>query len=164
MQGHYNAAGAGYGDPHASAAVIADAVTLLSAAWNDWNSLDLPHDPADALPTYYRFAVGAGTSLSYAQPGGTPTDFGTDGGVQNLLRLLEDWTGDTLYYRGSLAPLWVSRQGRGSYKCCTNVFRPPTTLAFEHDADFLALATQPPGTPTLSDVNITGFRQILTTQ
>ena len=165
VQGYYNANASGFGDPHASAAIIADAVTLLSIAWNDWNSLDLPHDPPDALPTYYRFAVAAGTSRSYARPGGTPTDFGTDGGVQNLMRLLEDWTGDTLYYRGSLAPLWFSRQARGSYKCCTNnVFVPPTTLVFEHDADFLSMTKQPPGTPYISDINITGFRQILGAQ
>ena len=162
VQSHYNANAGGFGDPHASAAVIADAVTLLSTAWNDWRSLDLPHDPADAATTYYRFAVAAGTSLSYAQPGGTPTHFGTDGGVQNLMRLLEDWTGDTLFYRGSLAPLWISRQARGSYKCCANVFQPPTTL--EHDADFLDMALQPPSTPHVTDVNITGFRQILTAQ
>ena len=164
VQGHYNADASGFGDPHASAAVIADAVTLLSTAWDDWNSLDLPYSPANAAPTYYRFAVATGTSLSYDQPGGTPTDFGTDGGVQNLMRLLEDWTGDTLYYRGSLAPLWVSRQARGSYKCCLNVFKQPTTLAFEHDTDFLDMTKQPPGTPYISDVNITGFRQILRAQ
>jgi hypothetical protein len=164
VQGHYNADASGFGDPHTQAAVIADAVTLLSTAWNDWNSLDLPHDPADALPTYYRFAVATGTSLSYAQPGGTPTHFGTDGGMQNLLRLLEDWNGDTLYYRGSLAALWISRQARGSYKCCANVFVPPTALVFEHDTDFLDMTKQPPGTPYISDVNITGFRQILKPQ
>lgn len=164
VQGHYNADAGGFGDPHTSAAVIADAVTLLSTAWNDWNSLDFPHDPADAATTYYRFAVATGTSLSYPQPGGTPSDFGTDGGVQNLARLLEDWTGDTLYYRGSLAPLWISRQARGSYKCCTNVFVPPAALAFEHDADFLNMTLQPPRTPYTTDVNITGFRQIFRAQ
>ena len=150
VQGYYNANASGFGDPHASAAIIADAVTLLSIAWNDWNSLDYPHDPPDALPTYYRFTVATGTSRSYARPGGTPIDFGTDGGVQNLLRLLEDWTGDTLYHLGSLAPLWISRQARGSYKCCINVFVPPATLAFEHDSDFLDMTKQPPGTPYIS--------------
>jgi len=92
------------------------------------------------------------------------TNFNLDGGVQNLMRLLEDWSGDTLYYRGSLAPLWASRQARGSFKCCTNVFVPPTTLAFEHDTDFLDMSLVPPGTPRISDVNITGFRQILQTR
>jgi hypothetical protein len=164
VQGHYNANGGGFGDPHASAAIIGDAVTLLSTAWNDWDSLDLPHRPAPAAPTYYRFGVATGTSLSYPKPGATPIAFGTDGGVQNLMRLLEDWSGDTLYYRGSLAPLWASRQARGSFKCCTNVFVPPTTLAFEHDTDFLDMSLVPPGTPRISDVNITGFRQILQTR
>lgn len=161
VQGHYNANTGGFGDPHTSAAIIGDAVTLLSTAWNDWDSLDLPHRPAPAAPTYYRFGVATGTSLSYTKPGATPITFGTDGGVHNLMRLLEDWSGDTLYYRGSLAPLWTSRQARGSFKCCTNVFVPPTTLAFEHDTDFLDMSLLPPGTPRISDVNITGFRQIL---
>ena len=164
VQGHYNANDGGFGNPHTQAAVIADAVTLLSTAWNDWFSLSSPHFPQAAAPTYYRFAVAAGTSLSYDRPGGTPTDFGTDGGVQNLMRLLEDWTGDTLYYRGSLAPLWISRQARGSFKCCSNVFTPPTTLVFEHDTDFLDMTKQPPATPHITDVNITGFRQIFSTQ
>ena len=164
VEDHYNATASGFGDPHAKAAVIADAVTLLSTAWTDWNSLDLPHAPAAAATTYFRFAVAAGTSLSYAQPGGTPSRFGTDGGVQNLMRLLEDWTGETLYYRGALAPVWTSRQARGSYKCCTNVFVPPTTLAFEHDADLVDMAKQPPGAPYTSDINITVFRQLLRAQ
>jgi hypothetical protein len=164
VQGHYNANDGGFGDPHTQAAVIADAVTLLSTAWNDWFSLSSPHFPQTAAPTYYRFAVAAGTSLSYDRPAGTPTDFGTDGGVQNLMRLLEDWTGDTLYYRGSLAPLWISRQARGSFKCCRNVFKPPTTLVFEHDTDFLDMRKQPPATPHITDVNITGFRQIFSTR
>jgi hypothetical protein len=164
VEGHYNANASGFQDPHVSAAVIADAVTLLSTAWNDWNSLDGPHDPADAAPTYYRLAVATGTSLTYPQPSGTPIHFGTDGSLENLMRLLENWTGDTLFYRGALAPLWTSRQARGSYKCCTNVFLPPTTLAFEHDTDFLNMSLLPPATPVITDVNITGFRQILRAQ
>ncbi len=81
--------------PHASAAITGDAVTLLSTAWNDWDSLDLLHRPAPAAPSYFRFAVATGTSRNYARPGATPITFGTDGGVQNLTRLLEDWSGDT---------------------------------------------------------------------
>ena len=164
VQGHYNANAAGFGDPHASAAIIADAVTLLSTAWVDWWSLGASYVTQAAAPTYYRFAVATGTSLSYDNPGVAQTDFGTDGGVHNLLRLLENWAGQTLSYRGSLAPLWISRQVRGSYKCCTNVFQPPGTLVFDHDPDFLDMTKQPPATPYISDVNLTGFRQILRAQ
>jgi len=164
VQGPYNADASGYGDPHAPAAIIADAVTLLSSAWDDWNTLNSAHVPPAAATTYYRFAVATGTSLNFPQPGDA-NGFGTDGGLHNLLRLLEDWTGQTLGYRGSLAPLWTSRQARGTYKCCGgNVFVPPSALAFEHDADLLDLASQPPAAPETTDVNITGFRQLLGTQ
>ena len=162
--GHYNASAAGFGDPHTSAAIIADAITLLSTAWDDWISLNTPHSPPAAATTYYRFAAATGTSLSFSDPG-SATGFGTDGGLQNLLRLVENWSGQTLAYRGSLAPLWISRQARGTYKCCGgNVFVAPSTLDFQHDADFLNLTTQPPATPQITDVNITGFRQILQAQ
>ncbi|MFQ5929834.1 MAG: pilus assembly PilX N-terminal domain-containing protein, partial [Acidobacteriota bacterium] len=38
VKGNYNADDAGYGDPHASAAVIADAASFLSKNWQDWHS------------------------------------------------------------------------------------------------------------------------------
>ena len=86
---------------------------------------------------------------------------GTDGGIPNFLRFLEWWVGHDLYYRGSLAVLFTSRQGRGTFKCCTNVYSAPTRN-FEHDADFLDLSLMPPRTPYLIDVNITGFINVIT--
>ena len=161
IQGDYNAS-AGFGDPHAAAAVIADAVTLLSNNWNDWNSIDHPNDPwsRNATDTWYRAAIGTGTVLNFPRPTGTPSDFGTDGGVQNLLRFLERWSGDQLWYRGSLAVLFTSRQANGTYKCCNNVYHGPTRN-FQHDTDFLDLNLLPPATPDLTDVNITGFTQVI---
>ena len=163
VQGDYNAgAGQAFGDPHVPAAIIADAVTLLSNNWSDWNSHDHPHGPQErmATETWYRVAIGTGTSLNFPQPSGTPTDFGTDGGIPNVLRFLEHWTGTTINYRGSLGVLFTSRQGVGTFKCCTNVYSPPTRN-FTHDNDFFDLSLLPPHTPFLTDVNITGFQHVI---
>ena len=45
VQGDYNADGA-FGDPHVPAAIIADSVTFLSNAWEDWRSFTNPTDPS----------------------------------------------------------------------------------------------------------------------
>ena len=164
LQGDYNAgAGQAFGGPHVPAAIIADAVTALSNNWSEWDIHDHPHRPRNrsATDTWYRVAIGTGTSLNVPQPFGTPTDFGTDGGIPNVLRFLEDWGGTTVNYRGSLAVLFTSRQAVGTFKCCTNAYYVPT-LSFSHDTDFLDLSLLPPHTPYLAnDVNITGFQHVI---
>ena len=162
VQGDYNAgAGQTFGGTHVPAAIIADAVTLLSNNWSDWNSHDHPHRTGSrpATETWYRLAVGTGTSLNFPRPAGA-AEFGTDGGIPNVLRLLEDWTGTTINYRGSLGVLFTSRQGVGTFKCCTNVYSAPTRN-FTHDTDFFDLSLLPPHTPFLTDVNITGFQHVI---
>ena len=46
VQGDFNAsAGAGgFVEPNAATAIIADGVTLLSNSWNNWDSLQSPHN------------------------------------------------------------------------------------------------------------------------
>src|SRR5262245_58411302 len=42
VKGNYNANNSGFGDPHAAASVIADAVITLSNSWTDLNSFNNP--------------------------------------------------------------------------------------------------------------------------
>jgi hypothetical protein len=107
-------------------------------------------------------AVAAGKTLSFTKPtwNGAANDFGTDGGVHNFLRYLEDWNGQTLNYRGSIVSLYTSRQAIGTYKCCTIVYTPPVR-AYNFDTNFLTPSLLPPGTPMFRDVNTLTFRQIL---
>jgi Tfp pilus assembly protein PilX len=108
--GNYNASAAGWDNPpppsvtpqpgqvnypHASAAAIADTVTLLSNAWLDLNSFATPGSTTGnrnkspkisgriATDTYYRLAIASGKNVDFTQPayssggspiGGTPTD------------------------------------------------------------------------------------------
>jgi len=162
IQGDFNYGGS-FNGPHVAAAVIADAFTFLSNNWNDINSFRSPYDNSGRVgsTTWYRLAVAAGKGISFPQPAyAAPQDFGTDGGVHNFLRYLEDWGSATLNYRGSVVSLYYNRQAVGLYKCCTTVYSPPTR-AYNFDTDFLQPNLLPPRTPMFRDVNTTGFSQLI---
>jgi hypothetical protein len=139
--------------PHAAAAIIADAVTLLSSNWSDLNSMQnsLSRGNRKAATTYYRMAIAGGKNMNFQQPAGTGADFGTDGGVHNFLRYIEDWGGSTLSYRGSLVSLYYSQYATGTFKCCNLVYNPPNRNYY-FDTEFLNPSNLPPGTPMLQDV------------
>jgi len=141
---------------HSAAAVIADSVILLSNGWTDLNSMQnalvLNNRPATA--TYYRLAIAGGKNVNFPQPAagnGIGADFGTDGGVHNFLRLVENWGGIGLHYRGSLVSLYYSQYNTGTFKCCTLVYNAPNRNFF-FDSAFLDPTKLPPGTPMLQDV------------
>lgn len=146
---------------HVPAAVMADAVTLLSSNWNDAESFAYPDSPGSrpAASTAYRMAVLGGANASFLRTNGsTAHDFGTDGGVHNFLRFLESWSGQTVAYDGSLVEMFHSVQATGVYKCCTVVYSAPTR-AYQFDTDFNSITTLPPGTPRFTDVNDLSFQQ-----
>jgi hypothetical protein len=161
--GNYNANAGGFGDPHAAAAVMADTVTLLSNNWQDTSSFTSPATVAgrNAATSYYRLAIASGKNINFPQPAfaGVPQDFGTDGGVHNFLRYLENWGGQTLNYEGSMVSLFYSQYATGVFKCCGTVYSPPTR-AYAFDTDFLDLSKLPPGTPRFRDVVNVGFQQV----
>jgi hypothetical protein len=169
IHGDWNASG-GFTDidGHRATAVIADAVTLLTNAWND----DASFGDNGALTaaytlgnrtrsgqSYYRLAIIGGKNVPFQKPGvgGVPQDFGTDGGAHNFLRMLESG-GGTVNYRGSIATFFYSRQAVGVYKCCATVYGAPTRV-FNFDIDFLDPAKLPPLTPMFRDLNDLGFTE-----
>jgi len=83
------------------AAVVADAVNILSNGWNDANSL-LTRASRAATSTTINAAIVAGnvptTTSSYS------------GGIENFVRFHESWTGDYLTIYGALAQLYTSQQ------------------------------------------------------
>ncbi|HEY6304568.1 MAG TPA: hypothetical protein VIX14_16040 [Terriglobales bacterium] len=170
---------------HSSSAVIADAVTFLSNDWVDLPSFGMGATNPASVPEFsatggdntvtnvgtnrqastawYRLAVAGGKNINFPQPTwGAAQDFGTDGGVHNFLRYLENWNG-TLNYMGSIVSLYYSTYNTGVYKCCTVVYNPPTRN-YIFDLDFSSPQGLPPGTPMFRDVNSLGFREMLTTR
>lgn len=150
--------------PHAAAAIIADSVSLLSNGWTDQNDMANPLNLGARVPapTYFRTAIAAGKNMNFPQVG-AGADFGTDGGVHNFLRLLENWGGVGLFYRGSIVSLYYSEYNTGTFKCCTEVYGAPGRR-FSFDTDFQNPQNLPPGTPMLQDINNLTERQDFTPQ
>ena len=171
LMGDYNANGAGNGfaDPSVAASVVADAFTLLSDDWNDFNSFNSPFNTngrqSNTPNDYYRLGVVAGKGISFPIPGWDSTtvdgsqDFGTDGGVHNFMRFLENHNG-TLNYQGSIVSLYYNRQGVGLFNSGGNNYAPPNR-GYSFDTNFLNPLLLPPRTPMFRDVNTTGFTQLL---
>lgn len=152
--------------PHAAAAVIADAVTILSNAWLDTASLTSPTNIAgrNAVTTYYRVAISGGKNINFpvqglAWAGG---DFGTDGGLHNFLRLLENWGGQTLNYKGSLVSMYYSTYATGVDRDGGNTTYSPPTRNYIFDPLFTQPQNLPPGTPLFRDIDNLSYRQSFT--
>jgi len=175
--GDYNsntAAGAWIDAGHAAAGILADSVTLLSnpvasvnsatPGWNDEKDMANPTalTNRNSTNTSYRVAIAAGKNLTFPNPtGANSNDWGTDGGVHNFLRYIEDWSGQSLWYTGSLVSLYTSQYATGTFKCCTTVYSPPTRN-YSFDSLFLNPADLPPGTPRFTDIVNLSYRQDFT--
>jgi type IV pilus assembly PilX-like protein len=171
VQGDYNAnsAGNGFADPSIAASVVADAFTLLSNDWNDVNTFNSPFNvngrQSNTPNDYYRLGVVAGKGISFPIPSWDSAtvdgsqDFGTDGGVHNFMRFLENHNG-TMNYSGSIVSLYYNRQGIGLFNSGGNNYNPPNR-GYSFDSNFLNPLLLPPRTPMFRDINTTGFTQLL---
>ena len=178
VQGNYNSSAA---DPfwgtannavpsqglHSAASIIADSVTVLSNSWSDLGSLMFPTSPgsrAAGADAYYRMAVSGGKNIPFPIPGWTNVgqDFGTDGGLHNFLRYLENWNA-TLHYDGSLVSMYYAEYDTGVFKCCTTVYSPPTRNYY-FDVLFLNPSNLPPATPEFQDIDNLNYHQNFTPQ
>ncbi len=125
------------------AALIADAITILSPNWSDAASAaSYTTRNATSMTVNAAFLCG-----NVPSTGASSSTF--SGGVQNLTRFLENWSGDTLTYNTSLVCLFasqmatnpfVSPQSSGAY------YAVPTRL-WGFDVNFTNIAKLPPGTP-----------------
>ncbi len=172
IQGEFNDGGVNNGTwagASVAAAVAADSATLLSGNWNDVNSFISPYSTGGRLAatTSYRTAVIAGKGIPFplGAVGNSGPDYGTDGGLHNFLRYLENWNGQNLYYMGSLVSFYFNQQAVGPFKCCTTVYSPPNRV-YNFDTNFTkGLQWLPPNTPNLRSINTLGFSQdIMPTQ
>jgi len=145
VQGDYNTGSSGgtqppsnTGDPtqptvpgytRQPAAIIADAVNILSNSWLDSKS--------GTVPAATSTTVNAGI-ISGIVPSGSGY---YSGGVENFPRFLENWSGKTLTYYGSMLELYGSQQNIGHWGA-PNVYSPPNR-AWYFDVNFLS--KPPPG-------------------
>jgi hypothetical protein len=119
------------------AALMGDAVTVLSANWDDTYAAGLA--ASSRLPV--------STTINAAcMEGIVPSDGNHySGGLENFLRLLEGWsTGTTLTYNGSIVVLFDSQYATNSWG--GNYYSVPTR-AWGFDKNFNTQSLLPPMTP-----------------
>ncbi|MCX6939025.1 MAG: hypothetical protein NTU80_14255 [Verrucomicrobia bacterium] len=136
--------------------LMADALTALSPGWDDSNAaaaitsrvanrVDDPGTPTvDEAATFVRMDINAGLlSGNTASNGSTAS-----GGAQNLVRYLENWSGKTVGYFGSLGRLFESTYFDSPFNGTGTVYRQPNR-SFTYDTN---LAKHPPaGGPTTTN-------------
>jgi hypothetical protein len=124
------------------AALVGDAITVLSSAWLDANA-------SKGLGS----RVAASTTVNAAFLAGiVETTAGSySGGVENFPRFLEDWGSKTFTYNGSMVVMFPSKfatapwQGTGAG---IGIYNPPNrNWAF--DKNFRNPSKLPPGTPSV---------------
>ena len=128
------------------AAILADAITILSDSWQDSYTNKLPTGTHGATNTTVNAAMFEGIVQSNPNVSGSYS-----GGVENFLRYLEDWnksSGGTYVntYNGSIVVMFPSIYATNYYKVAGNYYNPPTrNWAF--DNNFTNQAGLPPCTP-----------------
>jgi hypothetical protein len=136
------------------AALLCDAITILSSSFNDSTSAGID---ANACATG---TVGSNTVNAAVITGNVPST-GTSattfsGGVHNLMRMLEDWTGDKLILNTSIVVLYASQMATNQFRnpvdwtnpVPINPYYEPPTRQWGFDPNFNNPAKQPPGVPT----------------
>ncbi|MBI4353395.1 MAG: hypothetical protein HY593_05670 [Candidatus Omnitrophica bacterium] len=124
-----------------AAGIIGDSFNILSNRWRDSDSF-LGLGARKANDTTVNAAVIAGNTNT--------TEGNYSGGFENLPRLLETWTGDTLTYSGSMAALYTSRMATGGWSE-GSVYTPPRRN-WSFDPAFSNPAYSIPGFPSVYHV------------
>jgi hypothetical protein len=132
---------------HVPAMLIADCITLLSSAWNDANAAAaLTSRVATSGTTYLNAGLLTGNIPA------TPTT--TSGGAQNLVRYLENWSGRSVNFFGSIGRLFTSTIFNAPYGGVGSVYNQPNrSFTFDHNI----LLYAPPGTPNTTSFSRGSF-------
>jgi Tfp pilus assembly protein PilX len=125
-----------------AAALFTDALTILSTNWNDSHS-------SQSLSN----RVANNTTVNAAfLTGNSETSVGNYcGGLENLPRFLETWSGKTFTYSGSMVDLWYSEQATGAWSYGNPQYEAPNRN-WTFDTAFLNPANLPPGVPQINTV------------
>jgi hypothetical protein len=131
-------------------ALMTDALTVLSTKWSDSRSLTENYSDSDS-----DWEAASSTTVNAAILTGIVKSSGTginqfSGGVHNLTRMLENWSGSTLWLNTSIINLFDSGKATNKfvYPGQTGTYYRPPTRRFSYDLNFLDPAKQPPGIPS----------------
>jgi hypothetical protein len=124
--------------------VAADAISILSPAWNDSGTSSELHQTAssDTVNTAMIAGIVPSTGTGSTQ---------NSGGAMNFPRLLEDWsTGTTtLTLNTSIVCLFSSTWATGQFLRPGNYYYAPHLRQFSFDQNYTISSKMPPGTPNI---------------
>jgi hypothetical protein len=124
-------------------AVFADAVTILSSAWN-------PNNSSNNISS----RVAAPDTVNAAILTGNVPSNGSfySGGVENFPRFQENWSGVNFYYNGSMVEMFSSRIANYPWPGTGTVYNPPVR-DWAFDTNFSNPSKLPPLTPRVIYLN-----------
>lgn len=146
VKGNYNAYGASVGTTNTAntkpAALLADAITILSGSWNDANST-----------AGINSRIPSDTTVNAAFLAGIVETVGSyySGGLENFPRFLENWSGRTLTYNGSMVVMFPSKYATNRWPGTGTVYNPPTRK-WSFDVNFYDPDKLPPLCPSVRAV------------
>ncbi len=126
-------------------ALMSDALTILSSAWSDSTSLSSSYSTGSGSWDANAATVNAAILTGIVPSTGTDS-MHFSGGVHNLPRLLEDWTGVNLTLNTSIINLYNSSTAVGGFRNPGTYYAPPTRK-FSYDNNFSDPTKVPPGIP-----------------
>ncbi|MDX2109071.1 MAG: hypothetical protein SFY80_02400 [Verrucomicrobiota bacterium] len=143
--------------PEAAAALIADAVTVLSNSWVDATSSSAV---ASRVASDTEISAAIISGIVPSGKGGSSNFY--SGGVENFPRFLETWgSGRSLTYRGSMVCLFESEIATGRWGQ-GNVYSPPNRRwGFN---TIFALGEYPPGMPMVRRYKRVNFKWLTKTE
>lgn len=148
VQGHFNlnngdkTPGLGVTAQTKPAALIGDGITVLSEKWTDNYAANTSLSSRAAANTTVNAAFLSGIVTTKIQNGAKFYS----GGVENFPRFLENWSGNSLTYNGSMVVMFPSRQAKGVWQSPGNYYNAPTRR-WAFDSNFLDHKRLPPLTP-----------------
>ncbi len=129
------------------AAILTDALTILSDNWDDTLS---------DLPKNQRVANSTNINVCFITGDVAPSAGSYGGGIENLPRFLEYWDPAVLTLRGSFICLWRSKQATSEWSI--NCYEPPVR-DWAFDMDLKNPANHPPATPMIDYFQSVGWKQ-----
>lgn len=129
------------------AAIMADAVSFLSSAWDDSQS---------SASKYNRIAVPTTVNASIMTGNIETTSSHYNGGFENLPRFLEVWSNTKFTWSGSMVCLWYSQQANSTWN---GSYYSPPIRDWSYDTDLDDPANLPPEVPMVRVFQRTGWEQ-----
>ena len=127
-----------YNVTNAPAALIGDSITALSTTWSDTYNSSTPLIPRGTGPATINAAIFVGIVPSVG------TNY--SGGVENSIRFLENWVGNTFTYNGSIAVMFPSQYATNRWQV-PGIYYTAPTRHWSFNQNFLQPNLLPPLTP-----------------